>query len=80
VRSRTRTQINAFRLGAELLAFGGDLLECTYATGRNDKITTGAGQHLRGQCTERAGRAGDNRRLALDVEQRQWIFQKIFRH
>ena len=77
---RTRTQIDALDFGAEFFAFPGNLRECIAATGRNDEITTGAGQHLCSQRSERTGRAGDDRGLAFDIEQRQRIFQKIFGH
>ena len=37
-------------------------------------------QHLRRERAERAGRAGDDRGLAFDVEQRERVFQEVFGH
>ena len=66
-------------LAAELLAFGGDLLQLGGIAGRKHDIGAGAGEHLRGQRAERAGRAGDDRGLAADIEQRERDFSENLR-
>src|SRR5437763_516595 len=59
----------AFDLGAELFAFGRNFVQRFGPASHNDEITTGCGQHLRGKRAERAGRAGDNRGFAANLEQ-----------
>ena len=48
--------------------------------GAEHHVGAGAGQHLGGERAERAGRAGDDRGLAADVEQRERVLQEIFGH
>ncbi len=67
-------------LPPQRLAFGGDLLQFVGIAGRKHDIGAGAGQHLRGERAERARRAGDDRGLAADVEQRERVLQKVFGH
>ena len=61
--------VDGLGLGAERLAFGGDLLERVGAAGGEHHIGAGAREHLGGQRPERAGGAGDDRGLAAHVEQ-----------
>ncbi len=69
MRRRARTQIDAFDLGAELFAFDRNFVQRIGPASRNDEITTGSRQHLRGKRAECAGRAGDNRGFAANLEQ-----------
>src|SRR5262249_13930323 len=60
--------------------FGRHLLELGRVAGGEHHVGAGGGQHFRGERAERAGRAGDDRGLAADVEQRQGILQDVFGH
>ena len=77
---RIRPDRDALDLGAERFAFGRGLLQFVRLAGGNHEIGAGTGQHLRGKRAERPGRTGDDRGLALDVEQGERIFQKCFGH
>ena len=77
---RRGAQRDAGRLGAELLAFGRDLLQLRVLARGQHHIGAGAGQGLGRQRAESAGGAGHDRGLALDVEQGDGIFQEVFGH
>src|SRR5262249_27780667 len=57
-----------------------DLFQFIGAARCQNDIGAGAGQRFRCKCAEGASRAGDQRRLALDIEQRQRILQEVFGH
>ena len=67
-------------LAAERLAFGCDFFQFVLLARRQHHVGAGAGQGLGRQRAEGARRAGDNGGLALDVEQRERVFQKGFGH
>src|SRR5277367_4506672 len=67
-------------LAAELDAVRGELLEPFRIVCGDDDTSAGCGQSFCGNGAECTGRAGDDGSLAAHIEQREWVFQKIFGH
>ena len=54
-----------------------DFLQLGGIVGADHDIGPGTGEHLGSERPERAGSAGDDRRLAADVEQGERILQEV---
>ena len=62
-------------LGAELAASRSDLVEVRLVAAGEHDLRPSACEHLGGKRAEGPGRAGDDRHLAADIEQRQRILE-----
>ena len=66
---RVRASVDELDLGAVVLELGAELLECLCAPGREGQACAVGGERLGGGAAEGAGRAGDQRAAAGDVEE-----------